>query len=355
MKSLKNSTSIRQVRVDHMLNITPQPANTCPLIDPLIYKGSSRSPLYNTNIEFDPQYLILNESKLIDRISELEQWGSDVLDVYSIIDPSTIDSDDINDMDNFKLLIQSGIANNKNYEISSMVSTINKIIYDWQDMHSSYSKLDSELDSVQKILDSLERNFDYEEDDDEYEDAVQSIKQAEEDIETIKENIEELKSTFDSDVVNFFEKEIDTFTVLMESVRSNNDNLRHNVMYLRELAIEYVNNEFNLVQPMDYLKKIESGRADEISLGLVDTRYYSYSFGKITDYLQSHSVINEVQSLLLKKSSNIDDLLDALNDAGYTKIRYYDDYKTSITQPELYKEVNFLKDTLKNNIQKIKV
>ena len=349
MKSLKDIPSIRQVRLDHMLEITPQPDNTCPLIDPLIYLGHRRSPIYDLDIEYDPKHLLLDESSLAERIETLEQWAKEVVDVYSILDKDTIDNDDIINMDDYIKDITDRISWNKMYEVGCSVKTINDIIYDWQDKNTYYFRVERELDNAEKEHDQLESNFDYEPDDEGYEDAVAAIAEAKAAVDNINERIEELKDNFNSDVCKPFEKELNAFTELMESIRSNNDELRHAVVYLRDMVIEYAHNDFNVTQPMDYLKKLETGRDDEISLGLVDKSYYSHTFEKLTEYLNKNDVINNIAKTLLKRCDNVEPLLNFLQKAGYTTIRYYDDPITSIKHPELYKEVNFSQELIKDN------
>lgn len=349
MKSLKEIPSIRQVRLDHMLDITPQPDNTCPLIDPLIYLGNRRSPIYDLDIEYEPNHLLLDESALADRIEHLEKWATDVIDVYSILDKDSIDSDDIIIMDDYITDITERVAWNKMYEVGSSVKTINDIIYDWQDKNVYYVRVERELDSAQKEYDTLESKFEYEPDDEAYEDAAFAITEAKNVVESINEKLEELKDNFNSDVSKPFEKELNSFTELMESIRANNDALRHAVVYLRDMVVEYAHNDFNVIQPMDYLKKLETGRPDEISLGLVDKSYYSNTYGKLTEYLNKYDVINNIGQILLKRSDDVTPLLDILKNAGYRTIRYYDDAITSMKYPELYKEINFKDELIKDN------
>lgn len=346
MKSLKDLPSIRQVRLDHMLEITPQPDNTCPLIDPLIYLGQRRSPIYDLDIEYDPKHLLLDEKSLAERIETLEKWASEVVDVYSILDKSIIDADDIVNMDDYITDITDRIAWNKMYEVSCSVKTINDLIYDWQDKYNYYLRVERELDNAEKEHDQLESNFDNEPEDEGYEDAVAAIATAKTAVEDINEKLEELKDDFNSDVSKPFEKELNAFTELMESIRSNNDELRHTVVYLRDMVIEYAHNDFNVTQPMDYLKKLETGKPDEISLGLVDKSYYSHTFEKLTEYLNKHEVINNIAKTLLKRCDDVEPLLAFLKKSGYTTIRYYDDPIISIKHPELYKEVNFSQELI---------
>ena len=349
MKSLKDLPSIRQVRLDHMLEITPQPDNTCPLIDPLIYLGQRRSPIYDLDIEYDPKHLLLDEKSLAERIETLEKWASEVIDVYSILDKSIIDNDDIVNMDDYIKDITDRIAWNKIYEVGCSVKTINEIIYDWQDKYNYYLRVERELDNAEKEHDQLESEFDNDPEDEGYEDAVAAIADAKTTVENINEKLEDLRDDFNSDVSKPFEKTLNAFTELMESIRSNNDELRHAVVYLRDMVIEYVHNDFNVIQPMDYLKKLETGKADEISLGLIDDSYYTYSFSKLTDYLKKNSVLSEIQIVLLNKTKGIPDLLDALKEIGYTTVRYYDDVKVSTKYPELFNEINLSKELINDN------
>lgn len=349
MKSLKDLPSIRQVRLDHMLEITPQPDNTCPLIDPLIYIGRRRSPLYDLNIDYDPTDLILDETRLAERIELLEQWAHEVLDVYTLINKDSIDPDDFIDIDDYRKEVQTKIANNRMGEVSSMVENINNIIYEWKNLYSDFLSAEREVSQAEQEVNRLEINFDFHEDDDGYVEALEAIDHAKEEVESVKEKIEDLKSEFDSDISRPFEKTIEKFTILMEEVRANNDSLRQNTSQLREMVVQYVGNDFNVIQPMDYLKNIETGRSDEISLGLVDSKYYMHSFSKLTDYLKRHAVLSDIQIVLLNKSESMPDLLDALKEKGYTIVRYYDDAKVSMKHPELFNEINLTEELIKDN------
>lgn len=349
MKSLKDIPSIRQVRLDHMLDITPQPDNTCPLIDPLIYLGHRRSPIYDLELNYDPKHLLLDSSSLAERIDTLEEWANQVVDVYSILDKDSIDNDDIVNMDEYVTDIRERIEWNKMYEVSCSVKIINDIIYDWQDKNSDYLRVERSIDIAQEEHDSLESNFEYDPEDEGYEDGLAVIAEAKSAVDSLNEDMEELRDDFNSDVCKPFEKAINAFTELMESIRSNNDELRHATMYLRDIVIEYAHNDFNVVQPMDYLKRLETGRDDEISLGLVDTDYYLHSFGNLTDYLKINGVLSDIQIVLLRKTKSLTDLLDGLKEIGYKKVMYYDDAKISMKHPEIYKEINFKDELIKNN------
>lgn len=349
MKSLKDLPSIRQVRLDYMLDITTQPDNTCPLIDPLIYIGRRRSPIYDLSIDYEPSDLLLDESDLADRMEMLELWANEVVDVCSLIDQETIDTDDLAEIEDYKENIQLKIANNQIYEVKAMVEVINNIIHEWKDMHTDFLSVDRDLERAEKEVYRLETNFDFNEDDEGYVEALEAIEHAKEEVESIKEKLDDLKDDFSNDISGQFEKNINKFTDLMEGVRSNNDQLRQNTKHLSEAVIPYLSNDFNLVQPMDYLKKNESGRSDEISLGLIDDSYYTYSFSKLTDYLKKHDVLSDIQIVLLNKTKSIPDLLDALKEMGYTKVRYYDDVKVSTKHPELFNEVNLSKELIKDN------
>lgn len=355
MKSLKDVPSIRQVRLDHMLEITTQPDNTCPLIDPLIYIGRRRSPICDLSIDYEPSDLLLDETDLAERMEMLELWSNEVIDVCSLIDQDSIDQDDLINIEDYKENIQIKIANNQIYEVKAMVEVINNIIHEWKDMHTDFLSIDRDLDRAENEVYRLETNFDFNEDDEGYVEAFEAIEHAKEEVESIKEKLEDLKDDFSNDISANFEKKINKFTDLMEAVRANNEQLRQNTTYLRETVIPYLGQDYNLVQPMDYLKTYESGSSDEISLGLVDNGYYTYSFSKLTDYLKKHAVLSDIQIVLLNKTKSVPDLLDALKEMGYTKVRYYDDVKISTKHPELFNEVNLSKELIKDNKIKLRI
>lgn len=345
MKSFKHHKPHNQIRIDHLLGINVQPDNTCPLIDALIYSGSYRSKVYRVEIDNDPSHLTLDTSQLINRIQDLETWVNDVVDLYHEVIDKVTDSDELIELTDYHDEIVACVKDNKDYEIKDMEKDINSLIDDWQEYHDDYNKAQNQLETAQSELSKAEYNYSLlDESDEDYEEEESNLKHeldnAQDNFNSVETEISKIKDNFNFDIDHKFDNITVKFSELLEKVRANNDKMRTACNYLKSGLLPHLKDDYNLTQPIEYLRNLESGLDTEISLGLLDINYYNRSLAKITNFLSNEDILTDVQVTLINKVRDINCLTDILQSVGYTKIRYYDNYETYRKHPELYIEVN---------------
>lgn len=345
MKSLKYETSIPQVSKDYLLNIQKQPENTCPLINSLQFTSHNSTRSYKVLIEEEPDNLEVDSHYLTERIETLERWANNIIDLYYEIDEDIlekIDEDTKEDIVYHIEEIKKHIGNNYNYEIKDMEKSINKIIDDWKDETEAYNELKSEIEHQESHIESLEREIDNLDDEDEkYEDNLEDltadVKSHKDDLENMKSNLEDKEIDFRRNIERDFENEVFNFSIFLEKVRTNNDEMRQESSYVRGLLYPFYEAAYNLKQPMDYLKDIEMGTEKEISLGVIYSGEHLQHFNRLCTYLEKNQVINKLQSQILCLSQRKDDLFRLLTLKGYTTIRYYENRHDYIKNPDDYK------------------
>lgn len=339
MKSLKNKNSYKQMSTDYMLGITRQPDNTCPLIDALIYEGNRRSKIYDLSVDYDPTHLRVDVNPLIERIRQLESWSEDVIGLFSEFDELVIDPDDREIFKTFIDEIELKINNNRNSEIRDGEKEINDLVDQWEELFDEYNDTLSILESKQKEISMLESDLDSEDPDDE-DNNIKSIENklehARDEFSNYEDRLETIKSNFDYDVESRFNGVSESFSELLEEVRKNNDSMRMLTKALKTESFPYLENLYNLEQPIAYLKQIESGHDDEISLGVLDRTADNYFYLSISNYLSKHEVINDIQKKLFQKAQSVNDVVELLKEIGYKKIYYYENKESYISDPKNY-------------------
>ncbi len=343
MKSLKEVNSYTQIQLDDLLRISRQPDNTCPLIDALIYEGNRRSKIYDLEISYDPSHLSVDTSSLVERISQLESWSEDLLSKFEDIKKYILDKDELNILEDVVKEIYLKIKNNKQFEIEYLEKEINEIVGEWNSLYDSYEDENNDLNKALELVNELEYKIsleDSEDDDNNLDSLSAELEDAKYLVSQHEKSIDRLKSNFYINVERDFDSKIIEFSVLLESVRRNNDDMRAETISIRRHIMPILSQEFYLVQPLDHLKKIELGDDDEISVGVVDKIYFNRSVKKFSDYLKSNDVINEVQSKIFEKTSNINQIVDLLKEIGYKKIYYYESAKDFLDNPNNYKKID---------------
>lgn len=339
MKSLKKESSYKQMSTDYMLGISRQPENTCPLIDALIYEGNRRTKVYDLSVDYDPCHLRVNVDSLIERIGQLESWAEDVIGLYSEFDSLIIDPDDIEIFTTFINDIEERINNNRNSEIRDGEKEINKLVDQWEELFNEYNDTLSAIDSKQQDINSLECELDSEDPDDEnnnIKNIEDKLERARDEFSSYEDRLEHIKSNFDYDIESRFNSVSEGFSDLLEEVRKNNDNLRVITKALKTESFPHLQKIYNLAQPIEYLKQIEFGHDDEISLGVLDRTVDSYFHLGISHYLSKHNVINDIQKKLFQKVNKVEDVVELLKEIGYKKIYYYESKEDYIRDPDNY-------------------
>jgi hypothetical protein len=369
MKSLKDETSINQVKEDTLLGLTRQPPNTCPLINVLIFNSERSSITYEVDINFNPEDLILHTHDLESAVDQLHQWSRDVIDLFNAIDKTNMSQ---NELEKFEGLcedifddlhndIEERLRDRTWRDVEKHSKNINKIIDDWIKYRDSYIEEESELNELnseyREYKSSLEE---LDIDDENYErtryDLKNTIDIMDNKIWYAEKSLSKTKTNFENYVESYFPDETEEFSAVLEKLRENNDCMRTSTHTLKKGLIQFVENEFNLMQPMDYLKKMETGRNDEISLGVIDRMSDYMVFSKLAGYLFKHDLVSTIQRDVLMKTNDVDAFVDMVHNLGYNTVRYYKNEKDYINHPEIYieKNIKITQEKNYNSIPKIK-
>lgn len=302
MPDLRSIKSLNQISSDRLLNIPKQPLNTCPLIDALKFGGQSCSKIYEIKLGNNPANIIINTKELISRIDELENWSKGVISLAN----SVTSIEDCEYIDFLSSKITKAIDNNKNYLMVQSEYKINNLIREW----IGYNRL-SEFYTEHN---SLNIRF--------------SLLKA------------------------FFTEATNEFDQLLENVRMNNHELRENTHSLKLFILPNLRCNYDLTQPMAYLKTIEKGE-NEISLGLIESDDNQMNYFRLIQYLKFNKAINDTQFNMLRVTESKSDILNILKLNGYEKIYYYenlknflqdrDDYKIEMKTPKMRSEFKILK------------
>lgn len=349
MKSLKNYSSIKQIKEDTLLGITNQPPNTCPLINTLIFNDMRSSILYEIDILFNPEDLKLHLNALDDRVSFLYEWARDVKELYESIDPAIIPEDVFETLKEHYEEVSERLDIDYTDDIQRQAKAINLMIDHWQSLHESYIAEDKELEDLNEQKSDLESDLaDLDSDDEHYDDKKDTLKDkirdVDYDISQLEKSLYKTKWDFEKYVERDFDDDATSFSSLLERLRANNDNLRSNAHSLKKGIIPFIEHNYNLIQPMDYLKKLETGRDDELSLGMID--YLSYV--QIGQYLFDKKVITQVQRDVMCRINDVNSLLEMVHSLGYNTVRYYTSVENYKKNPEVYFEKNFKSELGKN-------
>lgn len=344
MKSLKDKTSINQISKDYLLKITKQPDITCPIINALQFSGNNRSKIYKCELGEDPSGLTVDTSELIKTIEKLKSWATDICDIYDDNELSIEDIDDRKNIEGLKSLVEQYIDQDYISEIEDYEKEINKIIDSWEEYNTNYEDQKSYIEELERKQDELENKLNnYDSDDEDDYAHIESIKydisDVERDIDRASRHLESIERDFRYNVELDFDKAVENFTIFLETVRSNNDNMRTFAYELRESIVSFITDEYDLRQPMQYLKEIESGKDNEISLGILTYP----NFNQLMNYLGKNEIISPVQKQIMNKNFNKDELINLLQNIGYEKIRYYESEESFLSNKDLYKEIEVLK------------
>ena len=353
MKSLKELSSISQIKEDTLLSITNQPPNTCPLINALIFNSERSSVVYEIDILFNPEDMYLTLHELQDRVAQLQQWAIDVSNLFDEMDKDLIPEGHREEILEYYKDIEERLSIDYLYEVESQATNINKMIKEWELLHESYVEENKEFNEENDHLSCLESKFeDLDIDDDDYidnkYDLQEKIERSKNDIYQIEKSLSKTKTKFENYIEHGFTEYTTEFSELLEKLRSNNDNMRTSTHNLKKELVQFMGKNVNLLQPMAYLKKIETGRDDELSLGLIDKSNVFVTYSKIGQYLLDKGVVTQVQRDVIGKIRDIDSLVDMMQSLGYKTVRYYTSEDKYVSNPEIYFEKN-IKNKQGNN------
>jgi len=343
MKSLKNEKTLKQIKIDSLLRINIQPSNSCPIIDLLSYNHKNNAMLYE--IDFDTKLLNIENYQLINITDKLKLWSTDILDLAC----ETIDNVEDNDeREEINILIndlKQCINDDKTHYLSIFDEQLKHFVEQWTFIQLDYDSIDNKVISAKNRIDNIRSKENYlESDDDNYDAEIdthnQELDNAQYNLSVLEGDLEQLKSDFYYDIETPLKSLLNELTAILEFTRMNNGSIRTLTTELKHYVIPHLSSDYDLTQPIEYLRSLETGASDEISLGLVDVLHNEDSINKITFYLKEHQIINELQVKLINQIGDINCLVDILKEQGYKIIRYYDDYKTYIEAHDSFTEIN---------------
>lgn len=352
MKSLKDLPSIAQVKEDTLLGITRQPPNTCPIINLLIFNSERSSTMLEVDINLNPEDLYLDLNELKDKVSQLHQWAVDVSNLYDTVDRALISEEDLETLDEHYNEIEDRLSHRYLEEVEHQAKNINKMIKKWEDLHTIYIDEEKEIAEETEKKEQFESDLaDLDPDDDDYidnkYDLKDKIERSENDIYQLEKSLSKTKTKFDNYIESGFKETTDEFSDCLETLRTNNDQIRQNTHTLKKSIIPYIKDNFNLMQPMTYLKQLEKGH-DEISLGVLDRISDYRAFSYVANYLFQNNIITQVQRDVFSKINDVDIFVDMVHELGYKTVRYYKKEEHYIQHPEIYVEKNINNKKEKN-------
>lgn len=352
MKSLKDLPSIAQVKEDTLLGITRQPPNTCPIINLLIFNSERSSTMLEVDINLNPEDLYLDLNELKDKVSQLHQWAVDVSNLYDTVDRALISEEDLETLDEHYNEIEDRLSHRYLEEVEHQAKNINKMIKEWEDLHTIYIDEEKEIAEETEKKEQFESDLaDLDPDDDDYidnkYDLKDKIERSENDIYQLEKSLSKTKTKFDNYIESGFKETTDEFSDCLETLRTNNDQIRQNTHTLKKSIIPYIKDNFNLMQPMTYLKQLEKGH-DEISLGVLDRIIDYRAFSYVANYLFQNNIITQVQRDVFSKINDVDIFVDMVHELGYKTVRYYKKEEHYIQHPEIYVEKNINNKKEKN-------
>lgn len=345
MKSLKDVPSLNQVKEDTLLGITRQPPNTCPIINLLIFNSERSSAVFEVDINLNPEDFYLDINDLKDKVAQLHQWAVDVSNLYDTVDRALLSDEELEGLDEYYNEIEDRLSHRYLEEVEHQAKNINKMIKDWEDLHTIYVDEEKEIAEETEKKEQFESDLaDLDPDDDDYidnkYDLKDKIERSENDIYQLEKSLSKTKTKFENYVESGFKEVTDEFSDCLETLRTNNDQMRQNTHTLKKSIIPYIKHNFNLIQPMSYLKELEKGNSDEISLGVLDRMNDYRAFTYLSDYLFKNEIITKIQRDVFSKINDIDTFVGMVQELGYNTVRYYAKADHYIKNPELYLEKN---------------
>lgn len=356
LRSLKEVSSLKQVRNDILLGIGLQPENTCPLIDPLKSIERDKSHTYfkqevKLGAETENYIVDINDfSKLISRTADLKSWSEAMLELFDNNVQEVPDNqgylDMVKDQINYikRCMQENEVIENNFIEITT---NLEDLIKEWKDHNEEFESYEKDKEEFTREKENVSDNLiglDDDEDSDEIEeiqiivehienqiqDKVDDIMRLERNVKEISRGIDNANTKLDSN---------------LEEYRSNNDGIREFTSLVRRYLIDNNTGELDITQPMEYLKLKESGKETEISLGVLN----KFSLKDVSNYLENNSIIGKLEKEIINKINDPEKLLETLLKQGFNIVRYYNNEEEFINNRNDFKELNNKEKVIKKN------
>lgn len=350
-KSLKNVKNVKQIRNDVFMQISSQPDNTCPLIDELLTMHRARGYRSIISIELtnEPDKYEVDLSLLFKRSEQLEKWSEDIIELYENYKEDNTDKNlDLEYSEETLANIKSFITDNSGVKdiLEKYAEKINNIIEEWKESNEAYDSFNKTISDLESTRSEMERAFDDLEDEDEKENLIVEIDEINNQLSEAENSIKELKRDFRTIEFNL-DKYCECLDESLEECRNNHENMRKESALLKSYLLEN-DDSYDLRQPMQYLKELEKGKNNEISLGILNNDPLIIS--ELTKYLVDQELLNSLQKTILDKFKEPEKIINTLKNQGYEKIYYFKSEEDFIRNKNSFVEI----DNTKNK-QKLKI
>lgn len=350
-KSLKNVKNVKQIRNDVFMQISSQPDNTCPLIDELLTMHRARGYRSIISIELtnEPDKYEVDLSLLFKRSEQLEKWSEDIIELYENYKEDNADKNlDLEYSEDTLANIKSFISDNSGVKdiLEKYAGEINKIVEEWKESNEVYDSFNKTISDLESTRSEMERAFDDLEDEDEKENLIVEIDEINNQLSEAENSIKELKRDFRTIEFNL-DKYCECLDESLEECRKNHENMRKESALLKSYLLEN-DDSYDLRQPMQYLKELEKGKNNEISLGILNNDPLIIS--ELTKYLVDQELLNSLQKTILDKFKEPEKIINTLKNQGYEKIYYFKSEEDFIRNKNSFVEI----DNTKNK-QKLKI
>jgi hypothetical protein len=356
LKSLKDKSSLKQIRNDILLGIGLQPENTCPLIDPLKSRERDKSHTYfrqevKLGAETENYIVDINDfSKLISRTTDLKSWSEDMLELFENNVQEVPDNqghlDMVKDQINYikRCMQENEVIENNFVEITT---NLKDLIKEWKEHNEEFESYEKDKEEFSKEKENVSyglKGLDDDEDADEIDEIQIIMEHIENQIQDKVDDIMRLERN-----VNEISRGIDNANAKLDSnleeYRSNNDGIREFTSLVRRYLIDNHTGELDITQPMEYLKLKESGKETEISLGVLN----KLTLLDVSNYLEDNSIIGKLEKQIIIKINEPDKLLETLLKKGFSSIKYYNNEEDFINNRHNFQELKIKENFVKKN------
>jgi len=356
LRSLKEVSSLKQVRNDILLGIGLQPENTCPLIDPLKSIERDKSHTYfkqevKLGAETENYIVDINDfSKLISRTADLKSWSEAMLELFDNNVQEVPDNQGYLDMikdqiNSIKRCMQESEVIESNFV--EITNNLKEIIQEWTDYNEEFEINEKDKEEFTREKENVSDNL-IGLDDDEDADDIEEIQIIVEHIENqIQDKVDDI-IRLENDVKEISRSIDNQNTKLdfnLEQYRHNNELIREFTSDVRRYLIDNNTGELDITQPMEYLKLKESGKETEISLGILN----KFSLKDVSNYLENNSIIGKLEKEIINKINEPEKLLETLLKQGFNIVRYYNNEEEFINNRNDFKELNNKGKVIKKN------
>lgn len=369
---------MNQIPYDELLKINKQPANTCPLINCLLYSGSQKTRNVRFKIDSFDDTSIISSWELKDLymiVSKLDNWSYDILNIYDNLTDEIKEKMKESNIENVIIEINNNLNLDYMQEVDNGVDIVNGIAEDIEKIIIDYTDNIKEIDDLENEISILSNKIEDEEDLDEIlNEKIELIYKEIKKIKEINSRQDSLVSNFSSSEIEF-ENETDSFSELLERLRERNDNLRQYTKELKSAIIEYASEYLDIYQPIDYLNKINKKNDEIINIGILNCQRspnYLNIFKKLQDqkYITSEqnqeyviyykdyinksldfkSKYNKERIGFINEEFALKNIIKFIKDNGYKGIRYYKNETEFMVDRDSFREIKIPK--IKNKLVK---